>query len=120
MTEPDSVDQQPGAARGPLIAHVVNPSILSEGEDRGSHAIEHLRFAAHENKPFFASLKGECLDQRTWLTRASARREIVDYIGWVNGARLHSALGHLSPNEVRPEHVVVADVIAVHAKRSRS
>lgn len=48
---------------------------------------------------FFASLKGECLDQHAWPTRAAARRAIVDYIGWFNGTRLHSALGYLSPNE---------------------
>ena len=48
---------------------------------------------------FFASLKGECLNQQAWPTRAAARREIVDYIGWFNGTRLHSALGYLTPNE---------------------
>jgi putative transposase len=48
---------------------------------------------------FFASLKGECLDQRAWPTHASARRAIVDYIGWFNGTRLHSALGYVTPNE---------------------
>jgi transposase InsO family protein len=47
---------------------------------------------------FFASLKGECLDQRAWPTRASARRAIVDYIAWFNGIRLHSALGYRTPN----------------------
>jgi putative transposase len=48
---------------------------------------------------FFASLKGECLDAQPWPTRAAARREIVDYIAWFNGTRLHSALGYLTPNE---------------------
>ena len=48
---------------------------------------------------FFASLKGECLNQQAWPTRAAARREIVDYIGWFNGTRLHSALGYLTPDE---------------------
>jgi transposase InsO family protein len=48
---------------------------------------------------FFASLKGECLDQRAWPTHASARRAIVDYVGWFNGTRLHSALGYVTPNE---------------------
>ena len=48
---------------------------------------------------FFASLKGECLDQQSWPTRAHARRAIVDYIAWYNGARLHSTLGYLTPNE---------------------
>jgi transposase InsO family protein len=48
---------------------------------------------------FFASLKGECLDQRPWPTRTAARRATVDYIAWFNGTRLHSALGYLTPDE---------------------
>ena len=46
---------------------------------------------------FFASLKGELLSTRNWPTRAAASRAIVDYVGWYNGTRLHSALGYLSP-----------------------
>ena len=48
---------------------------------------------------FFASLKGECLDQQPWPTRAAARRATVEYLGWYNGTRLHSALGYQTPNE---------------------
>jgi transposase InsO family protein len=48
---------------------------------------------------FFASLKGECLDQHTWPSRAAARRAIVDYIAWFNATRLHSALAYQTPNE---------------------
>jgi transposase InsO family protein len=48
---------------------------------------------------FFASLKGELIDLQAWPTRATARRAIVDYIGWYNGTRLHSTLGYLSPAE---------------------
>ena len=48
---------------------------------------------------FFASLKGECLDQQPWPTRAAARRATVAYIAWYNGTRLHSALGYLTPDE---------------------
>lgn len=48
---------------------------------------------------FFASLKGECLDQQSWPTRARARRAIVEYIAWFHGTRLHSALGYLTPDE---------------------
>ena len=55
---------------------------------------------------FFASLKGECLDQEPWPTRARARRAIVEYIGWFNGTRLHSALGYLTPNEYEHEEVI--------------
>ena len=48
---------------------------------------------------FFASLKGECLDEQPWPSRAAARRAVVEYIGWYNGARLHSALGYMTPDE---------------------
>ena len=48
---------------------------------------------------FFASLRGECLDQQPWPTRAAARRATVEYIAWFNGTRLHSAIGYLTPNE---------------------
>jgi transposase InsO family protein len=48
---------------------------------------------------FFASLKGECLDQQPWPTQTAARRATVEYIGWYNGTRLHSALGYQTPNE---------------------
>ena len=48
---------------------------------------------------FFASLKGECLDQQPWPTRTAARRTTVEYIAWYNGTRLHSALGYMTPDE---------------------
>jgi putative transposase len=51
---------------------------------------------------FFASLKGECLDQQPWPTRAAARRATVEDIGWYNGTRLHSALGYQTPTSSRP------------------
>jgi putative transposase len=48
---------------------------------------------------FFGSLKGELIDLQAWPTRASARRAIVEYIGWYNGTRLHSTLSYRSPAE---------------------
>ena len=51
---------------------------------------------------FFASLKGECLDEQPWPTRAAARRATVEYIAWYNGTRLHSALGYMTPTSSRP------------------
>jgi putative transposase len=48
---------------------------------------------------FFASLKGECLDQQPRPTRTAARRATADDIAWSNGTRLHSALGYLTLDE---------------------
>ena len=48
---------------------------------------------------FFASLKGECLNVQPWPTRAAAHRAVVEYLGWYNGTRLHSALGYMTPDE---------------------
>lgn len=47
---------------------------------------------------FFATIKGELLDHRSWPSHAAARAAIFDYIeGWYNIKRRHSALGYLSP-----------------------
>jgi transposase InsO family protein len=46
---------------------------------------------------FFASLKGELIDTRSWPTRAGACRAVVEYIAWYNATRLHSTLGYRSP-----------------------
>jgi transposase InsO family protein len=47
---------------------------------------------------FFATIKGELLDHRSWPTHASARAAIFNWIeGWYNIRRRHSALGYLSP-----------------------
>jgi transposase InsO family protein len=51
------------------------------------------------SESFFSSIKGELLDLQPWPTKAGARRAIVEYIGWFNGTRLHSALGYFSPAE---------------------
>jgi transposase InsO family protein len=47
---------------------------------------------------FFATIKGELLDHRSWATHAQARAAIFDYIeSWYNIKRRHSALGYRSP-----------------------
>ena len=47
---------------------------------------------------FFATLRWELLDRHQWLTRATARSAIFEYIEvWYNRHRRHSTLGYLSP-----------------------
>ncbi|WP_231515497.1 IS3 family transposase [Herbidospora cretacea] len=49
---------------------------------------------------FFATIKGDLLDNHRWPTRAAARTAIFDYIeSWYNLHRLHSSLGYRSPAE---------------------
>jgi len=49
---------------------------------------------------FFATIKRELIDTRSWPTRTGLRAAVFDYIeGWYNTRRLHSSLGYLSPAE---------------------
>jgi transposase InsO family protein len=49
---------------------------------------------------FFASLKLELIDRRSWATRAQVRHAVFDYIErFFNRRRLHSSLGYLTPAE---------------------
>ena len=49
---------------------------------------------------FFATIKRELIDGRSWPTRAGLHRAVFDYIeGWYNTRRLHSTIGYLSPNQ---------------------
>lgn len=53
-----------------------------------------------ENSPmerFFRSLKSERLTACRFHTRGQAKIEILDYISYYNGIRLHSTLGYLAP-----------------------
>jgi len=47
---------------------------------------------------FFATLKAELVDTRTWPTRAAARLAIFEWLEvWYNRQRRHSTLGYLTP-----------------------
>jgi transposase InsO family protein len=49
---------------------------------------------------FFASLKLELIDRRSWATRDQVRGAVFDYIErFFNRVRLHSSLGYLTPAE---------------------
>jgi transposase InsO family protein len=54
---------------------------------------------------FFATIKRELIDTRTWPTRAGLHRHVFEYIeGWYNTRRLHSTLGYLSPVQYEAIH----------------
>ena len=49
---------------------------------------------------FYATLKGELVEQRDYLTRDEARADIFQFLeGWYNRRRLHSALGYITPEQ---------------------
>jgi putative transposase len=48
---------------------------------------------------FVDSFKTELIADRVWRTRAQLELAIVEWIGWFNGARLHSGLGDRPPLE---------------------
>lgn len=48
---------------------------------------------------FVDTFKTELIADRVWRTRAQLELAIVEYVGWFNSARLHSALGDRPPAE---------------------
>lgn len=55
---------------------------------------------------FFATLKGELVDDARWMTRTEARNAVVQWIeGWYNRERMHSSLGDVSPLEFECQFV---------------
>lgn len=49
---------------------------------------------------FYATLKGELVEERDYLTRAEARADVFQYVeGFYNRRRLHSAIGYITPEQ---------------------
>ena len=49
---------------------------------------------------FYATLKGELVEQRDYFTREQARAEVFQYLeGFYNRRRLHSAIGYITPEQ---------------------
>jgi transposase InsO family protein len=54
---------------------------------------------------FVDSFKTELIADRVWRTRSQLELAVVEYIGWFNNARLHSALGYRTPAEVEADRL---------------
>jgi len=58
---------------------------------------------------FFATLKTELIDRRSWATRAAVRAAIAEYLEvFYNGQRLHSYLDYRTPMEAEKEFMLTA------------
>ena len=53
---------------------------------------------------FVDSFKTELIADRVWRTRPQLELAVVQYIGWFNDQRLHSALGDIPPAEFEARH----------------
>jgi len=62
---------------------------------------------------FFATLKAELVDTRTWPTRAAARQAIFEWLEvWYNRQRRHSALGYRAPITYAEHRLLLQDLAA--------
>ncbi|GAO23990.1 integrase catalytic subunit [Alicycliphilus sp. B1] len=54
---------------------------------------------------FFATLECELIVRHYWPGKAQAHTALFTWIeGWYNARRLHSSLGHRSPNQFERDH----------------
>jgi len=61
---------------------------------------------------FVDSFKTELIADRVWRTRPQLELATVQYIGWFNHQRLHSALGDIPPAEFEARHARIGAVAA--------
>lgn len=90
----DRGSQYAGAAFQKLLRRYrVQPSMSRKGNCWDNACSETL----------FGSLKGERLHGQRFQTRQQARNEVLDWLHWYNGKRLHSTLNYVSPIEYERE-----------------
>lgn len=104
------------ALRNAVAARRPNPKVIFHADRGSQYTSEQLAVAATAldvrlsvgrrgqcwdnavSESFFATIKNELIEHRTWPTHTALRRAVFDYIeGWYNTRRRHSSLGQLSP-----------------------
>ena len=64
---------------------------------------------------FVDSFKTELIADRVWRTRSQLELAIVEWVGWFNTTRLHSALGDLSPRQFEElSHIPIDEKININ------
>jgi len=58
---------------------------------------------------FVDTFKTELIRDRVWQTRTQMQLAVVEWVGWYNNVRLHSALGYVSPAEWETEYSPLRD-----------
>ncbi|XVQ06892.1 transposase [Spirillospora sp. CA-255316] len=53
------------------------------------------------------TFKAELINRQTWRTRDQVEYAIVEWIGWYNHCRLHSAIGNVPPAEYTRQPITV-------------
>jgi putative transposase len=67
---------------------------------------------------FVDSFKTELIADRVWRTRGQLELAIVEWVGWYNQRRLHSALGDIPPVEFELEHALELPAAVFRGSRS--
>ena len=100
--------------RGRQYTAATYQAVLAARDEHGcsmSRAGDCLDNAVAES--FFATLKAELVDTRTWPTRAAARTAIFEWIEvWYNRQRRHSTLGYLTPVAHEEQHLLLLQDLA--------
>jgi putative transposase len=74
---------------------------------------------AYDNAPaesFVDSFKTELIADRVWHSRSQLELAIVEYVGWFNQDRLHSALGDIPPAEFEDLYAAQCDTRSTLSK----
>ena len=81
-------------------------------EQFGHHLRDGVWSTTRDNamcESFFATLKCELIDRRSFRTQGQARMAIFNYMeGWYNAHRRHSGIDYLSPVEHDRRHMAQA------------
>jgi putative transposase len=61
---------------------------------------------------FVDTFKTELITDRVWRSRGQLELAIVAWVGWYNGARLHSSLGDVPPAEFEANEYPLTGTVA--------